>query len=191
MAIYTRTGDFGETSLFGGKRVLKCDDLVDFYGSIDELNSSIGLITSMALVVEVQEFLREIQRDLFTIGSFFTGGTDDLHHIEKRVEEMEVRIDKMDNTLSPIHQFVLPGGTPLASFTHISRSLARRVERRAVFMYKNDSAYGEIHKDQMKKIIMYLNRLSDFLFVLARFVNKEENVMEIAWNGEKRKKDSR
>jgi len=188
MSIYTRTGDLGETSFFGGKRVLKCDDLVDFYGSIDELNSSIGLITSMAPVVEVQEFLREIQRDLFTIGSFFTGGTDDLHHIEKRVEEMEVRIDTMDNTLSPIHQFILPGGTPLASFIHISRSLARRVERRAVFMYKNDSAYREIHKDEMKKIIMYLNRLSDFLFVLARFVNKEENMTEITWEGNKKGK---
>ena len=162
---------------------MKCDDLVDFYGSIDELNSSIGLIISMAPVVEVQEFLLGIQRDLFTIGSFFTGGAVDVQHIGKRVEEMEARIDKMDNSLPPLHQFILPGGTTLASFIHISRSLARRVERRAVFMYKNDSAHAELHKNQMKKIIMYLNRLSDFLFILARFVNRQENVIETVWEG--------
>ncbi|MCJ7826196.1 cob(I)yrinic acid a,c-diamide adenosyltransferase [Patescibacteria group bacterium] len=216
MPIYTRTGDFGETSLFGGKRVWKFDDIVDLYGLIDELNSFIGLIVSIVAVLEVQEFLREIQKDLFTMGSFFAGGNVRLHQIKNRVEEMEARIDKMDDTLPSLHQFILPGGTKLSSLIHIARSVARRVERKAVYVLKHCSDHPEIDtfdsaqtrrsvwlrlssaecptlsgvervdKKQLEKIIQYLNRLSDFLFILARFVNRQENVVEMVWDGMKK-----
>jgi len=206
MAIYTRTGDFGETTLFGGKRVWKSDDIVDLYGLIDELNSFIGLIVSIVTVVEVQEFLREIQKDLFTMGSFFAGENVRLFQIKNRVEEMEARIDKMDDTLPSLHQFILPGGTKLSSLIHIVRSVARRVERKAVYVLKHYSDHPEIdtfdsaqtrssvstlsgvervEKKQMEPIIQYLNRLSDFLFILARFVNKQENITEMVWEGKK------
>lgn len=186
MPIYTRTGDLGETSLFGGKRVFKSDDIVDLYGLIDELNSTLGLVVSMVESVTVKEFLRDIQKDLFTMGSFFAGAKVDFHFITSRVSEMEARIDKMDDTLDPLHTFILPGGTLLASQIHITRSVARRVERKAVFVLKH-YAEPEFNPLQLEKIIQYLNRLSDFLFILARFVNKEEHVVEIGWEGNKRK----
>lgn len=187
MPVYTRTGDFGETSLFGGKRVLKCDDVVDLYGLVDELNSSIGLVISMLSSPLAQEFLREIQKDLFSIGSFLAGGVRlDSHEITKRVSEMEARIDTMDESMKPLHRFILPGGTPLAAFIHTTRSITRKVERKAVYVLKQCS-HPEVDPVQLEKMIQYLNRLSDFLFILARFVNKEENMVEIEWTGNKKK----
>jgi cob(I)alamin adenosyltransferase len=183
MPIYTRTGDFGETSLFGGKRVWKYDDLVGIYGLIDELNSSIGLIISMISVVEVHGFLQKIQKDLFVLGSFFAGATVDFYHIEKRVKEMEARIDQMDEKLSPLHQFILPGGTVLASFIHITRSTARRVERKTVYVLKHSPDRSILDAGKTDIILKYLNRLSDFFFILARFVNKQENAIETVWDG--------
>ena len=185
-SIYTRTGDFGETSLFGGKRVWKSDDIVDLYGLIDELNSFMGLIVNIVTVVEVQEFLREIQKELFIMGSFFAGENVHLHQMKHRVEEMEARIDKMDDTLPSLHQFILPGGTKLASLIHVARSVARRVERKAVYVLKQCPDHPAIEKKQMESIIQYLNRLSDFLFIFARFVNKQENVVEMVWDGMKK-----
>jgi cob(I)alamin adenosyltransferase len=187
MSIYTRTGDLGETSLFGGKRVLKCDDIVNLYGLIDELNSSIGLVISMLSAVSAEEFLRDIQKDLFSIGSFLAGGSQlNVHELMKRVGEMEVRIDTMEKKLKPLHRFILPGGTPLASYIHLSRSVTRRVERKAVYVLK-ECHHPEIDIIQLEKVIQYLNRLSDFLFVLARLVNKEENMVEREWVGQKKK----
>lgn len=185
MSIYTRTGDFGETSLFGGKRVLKCDDVVDLYGLIDELNSCIGLLVSEMTIVEVQTFLEEIQKDLFTIGSFVAGKTTDFSGIGKRVKEIEARIDSMDKSLPPLHAFILPGGSNHASLIHIVRSVSRRVERKAVFIFTVCDQHKNIEKKHMEKIIQYLNRLSDFLFVLARFVNQQEHGAEVVWKSEK------
>lgn len=185
MSIYTRTGDFGETSLFGGKRVWKHDDLVDIYGSIDELNSSIGLIISLISVFEVQEFLQKIQKDLFVLGSFFAGASVDFSHIKKRVKEMEARIDEMDESLSPLHQFILPGGTMLGSFIHMTRSIARKVERKAVYILKHSPERKILDLKETDFILMYVNRLSDFFFILARFINKEENAVETVWDGKK------
>jgi len=187
MSIYTRTGDLGETSLFGGKRVPKYDDIVDLCGLIDELNSAIGLIVSMTTAIFVQDFLREIQRDLFSMSSFFSGSEINLLPLTKRVSEMEAQIDKMDDTLRPLRRFILPGGTPLAAYIHVARSVTRRVERKAVFVFKNDTDHPEIDKKKMEKMVQYLNRLSDVLFVLARFVNNEEKVTEIEWAGSKEK----
>ncbi len=172
MPIYTRTGDDGTTSLFGGKRVLKCEELVDVYGSIDELNSWVGLISTQS------EFpLSHIQSDLLTIGSSLSGSKKNLTMLEGRITDMEQYIDEMDKELPKLTNFILPGGSELASQIHIARSICRRVERQAVALSKKQ------HLDPV--IVKYLNRLSDLLFMLARFINKRGKVKEIIWSGQK------
>jgi len=175
MAIYTRTGDTGSTSLFGGKRVLKCEELVDVYGSMDELNSWIGKIAAEMTSSDVRDFLSAIQSDLFTIGSHLAGWKTSLAKLPVRVKEMEARIDLLDNDLPNLKNFILPGGTPLAATVHLARAVARRVERQAVALGQSQDVDG--------RILTYLNRLSDLLFMLARFVNKEEGVAEVSWSG--------
>lgn len=175
MPIYTRTGDTGSTSLFGGKRVLKCEELVDVYGSIDELNSWVGCISSEMDSDDVQHFLSAIQSDLLTIGSHLAGWKTDLSELPKRVTEMEARIDLLDKSLPPLRNFILPGGTPLSSKIHLARAVCRRVERQTVAFGQKQPVEG--------KILIYLNRLSDLLFMLARFVNKEEGIVETVWSG--------
>lgn len=179
MPIYTRTGDKGTTALFGGKRVLKCNELVDVYGSIDELNSWIGLVSSKLPTIESQEFLSQLQSDLFTIGSSFSGFNADLSYLPLRVLEMEARIDSMEKELPKLTNFILPGGSELGAIVHLARGVCRRVERQTVALHQTQSVDG--------KIIIYLNRLSDFLFMLARFVNKQEGVTEIIWSAIDRK----
>lgn len=175
MAIYTRTGDTGSTSLFGGKRVLKCEELVDVYGSIDELNSWVGLIAAEFSIPDVSQFLQTIQSDLFTVGSTLAGWKGNLSVLEPRIKEMEARIDMMEEDLPPIRNFILPGGAVFGARTHIVRSICRRVERQTVALSQKQSI------DPV--IIKYLNRLSDLFFMLARFINKQENVEEIVWTG--------
>lgn len=175
MSIYTRTGDTGSTSLFGGKRVLKCEELVDVYGSIDELNSWVGRIASEFDSTDVQMFLAAIQVDLFTIGSNLAGWETELSELPNRVKAMEARIDILEKTLPELRNFILPGGTPLAAEVHLARAVCRRVERQTV-------ALGQKQKIDAR-ILTYLNRLSDLLFMLARFVNKEEGVVETVWSG--------
>ncbi len=175
MPIYTRTGDTGSTSLFGGKRVLKCEELVDVYGSIDELNSWIGLIASEMESADVRGFLASIQSDLFTIGSHLAGWSTDVSALPARVKEMEARIDLLEEDLPALRNFILPGGVRLASEIHLARAVCRRVERQTV-------AYNQKNNVD-KEILTYLNRLSDLLFMLARFVNKEEGITEILWSG--------
>lgn len=176
MSIYTRSGDTGSTSLFGGKRVLKCEELVEVYGSIDELNSWVGHVASLFPSPDVKQFLQAIQSDLFTIGSTLAGWKNgDLSGLDGRVKEMEARIDAMDKNLPQIRNFILPGGSELASHAHITRSICRRVERQTVALAQKQ----EIDK----RIIKYLNRLSDLFFMLARFINKQENVEEVTWSG--------
>ena len=175
MPIYTRTGDTGSTSLFGGKRVLKCEELVDVYGSIDELNSWMGRIASNLESADVRQFLSAIQSDLFTIGSHLAGWKTDLSSLPKRVNEMEARIDLLEKMLPQLRNFILPGGTPLASDIHLARAVCRRVERQTVAFSQKEDVDG--------KILIYLNRLSDLLFMLARFINKEEGIVEVVWSG--------
>ncbi len=175
MPIYTKTGDTGETSLFGGKRVLKCEELVDVYGSMDELNSWIGLISSDIQSTDVQGFLAFIQADLLTIGSQLAGWKTDINNLPYRVKEMEARIDVLDDTLPKLHNFILPGGTMLASTIHLARAVCRRVERQAVALNQKQSVDA--------KILVYLNRLSDLLFMLARFINHEAGFVEVTWSG--------
>lgn len=176
MSIYTRTGDSGSTSLFGGKRVLKCEELVDVYGSIDELNSWVGYMAAEFAIADVTQFLAVIQSDLFTIGSTLAGWKGgELAPLETRVKEMEARIDVLEETLPPIKNFILPGGSEKAARAHITRSICRRVERQTVALSQ---------KKVVDPVIMkYLNRLSDLFFQLARFINKQENVEEVVWSG--------
>lgn len=175
MPIYTRAGDTGSTSLFGGKRVLKCEELVEVYGSLDELNSWVGHIASLFPSPDVKQFLQVIQSDLFTIGSTLAGWKGDLSVLEPRIKEMETRIDMMEKDLPPIRNFILPGGALFGARTHIVRSICRRVERQTVALSQKQSIDPVIMK--------YLNRLSDLFFLLARFINKQENVEEIVWSG--------
>lgn len=175
MPIYTRTGDDGTTSLYGGKRVLKCEELVNMYGSIDELNSWMGLITLK--VKHEKLFLQTIQSDLFTIGGTLAGWQGNLTPLKLRIGEMEKYIDRMDGQLPRRTNFILPGGSELAAQIHIARSICRRVERQTVALSK---------KQKINPVIIrYLNRLSDLLFVLARFINSEENREEVVWSGSK------
>src|SRR4030042_2608570 len=159
MSIYTRTGDTGTTALFGGKRVLKCEELVDVYCSIDELNSWVGHIASQLDVVEVKTFLHLIQSDLFTIGSVLAGWNGSLGALDGRIKEMEARIDVMEKDLPTLTNFILPGGTPLGAHTHITRSICRRVERQVVKLATQASGVTKhIQNKDMKIIIKYLNR---------------------------------
>lgn len=175
MAIYTRSGDTGSTSLFGGKRVLKCEELVEVYGSLDELNSWVGHIASLFPSPDVKQFLHAIQSDLFTIGSTLAGWKGDLTGLDDRVKEMEARIDALEEDLPPIRNFLLPGGSELAAHAHITRSICRRVERQTVALSQKQAVD--------ERIVKYLNRLSDLFFMLARFINKQENVEEVVWTG--------
>jgi cob(I)alamin adenosyltransferase len=176
MPIYTRTGDDGTTALFGGKRVLKCEELVDVYGSIDELNSWMGLIDS-GLKTQDLGIFQKIQEDLFTIGSTLAGRKSDLADIGNRVEEMEKQIDEWEKELPELANFILPGGSTDAARVHLARSICRRVERQVIALKQRQ----EINPS----IIKYLNRLSDLLFTLARIINKDANVTEIIWNKRK------
>ena len=179
MPIYTKTGDKGETSLFGGKRVLKCEELVDAYGSIDELNSWVGLVVASTENSEKKEFLHKIQADLFTIGGSMAGWETDLSLLPTRVTEMEVEIDAMESQLPELTNFILPGGTQEAANIHLTRSVCRRVERQVVALSQKQKVD--------EKILTYLNRLSDLFFVLARFINKNTGIEDVTWQGIERK----
>jgi cob(I)alamin adenosyltransferase len=185
MSIYTRTGDTGSTSLFGGKRVLKCHDLVDVYGSLDELNSWIGYISSVINVADVSEFLSTVQSDLFTIGGYLAGWrTVDIGFLTSRATAMEAKIDAFDKELNPLNNFILPGGTELSSRIHIARSICRRVERQIVGLKAKDiPEIKDMPAADFTHIVTYINRFSDLLFTLARFINKQEGVVEVIWSG--------
>lgn len=183
MPIYTKTGDTGTTSLFGGKRVLKCEELVDVYGSMDELNSWVGLIISEIKHAHLRELLTKIQSDLFTIGGNLAGWPADLSALPTRVTEMEVEIDAMETKLTPLTNFILPGGASQAARIHLARSVTRRVERQVVALAQKQKVDPSI--------IKYLNRLSDLFFVTARFINKDNHVEEVIWSGIPRQRKSR
>lgn len=147
---------------------MKCEELVDVYGSVDELNSWVGFINA-----QLKNPLQHIQSDLLTIGSRLAGSKTNTKNLEIRVREMEKQIDGMDAQLPKLTNFILPGGSELAAQIHIARSICRQVERQMVALSKKQ------HLDPV--IIQYLNRLSDLFFVLARFINKQENIKEIIW----------
>ncbi len=181
MKIYTRTGDGGETSLFGGGRVPKDDARVDAYGQVDELNATLGL----ACATEPQQFEREllesIQQDLFSVGGLLA--SPEPHRVSKalekaqvtsqRVEELERAIDRIEGTLPPLEHFILPGGTLKAASFHVARTVCRRAERSVVALHA--------HAPIPDEILRYLNRLSDLLFMLARLANHLASVPDTTW----------
>ena len=171
MKIYTRTGDRGETSLFGGARVPKNDPRIDAYGTIDELNSCLGVL----LAIEPDPQLLAVQRDLFEIGAHLASpGTSRFAGVEtSRIEELERGIDAMEADLAPLKSFILPGGTPAAAQLHVARTVCRRAERLVVALHDDDPA--------TQSSIAYLNRLSDYLFVAARHANHKRGVEDVPW----------
>lgn len=173
--LYTKTGDKGQTSLYGGKRVEKYHVQVIAYGTVDELNSALGVvITHLDKDNPLRTFLTTIQADLFTIGSHLAGGILDLKMIGKRVPEMEKFIDALDKELPPLKNFILPSGTKEAAFSHLGRSICRRAEREVIKLSKEQGGVDP-------RVIMYLNRLSDLLFIFARFCNRKKGIEDTVW----------
>ncbi len=189
MRIYTRTGDLGETGLFGGERVFKDDLRVTAYGEVDELNAALGIAIALQSDSEIDALLLTIQHDLFTLGSDLATPEDgDLQKgrvsIQRVPPEMatrlETEIDRYEATLPPLTRFVLPGGTPLSAHLHFARTVCRRAERACVSLARNEAEAG--HPSLNPNAVRYLNRLSDLLFVLARAANARQGVSDIHWN---------
>jgi cob(I)alamin adenosyltransferase len=179
MKIYTKTGDSGETSLFGGKRVSKADIRVDAYGTIDELNSFLGLLICKIDDVKSLTLLSKIQNNLFVVGGQLATepeATFKLPEInEEDVTELELAIDSMNDYLPALKHFILPGGNEAVSYCNICRTITRRAERIIVCIEDKD--------DQQKLIVKYVNRLSDYYFVLGRYLGHLSGIEEVIWVG--------
>lgn len=178
MKIYTKTGDTGLTSLIGGTRVPKHHLRIESYGTVDELNSYIGMIRDQQISEHQQQVLKEIQDRLFTIGSSLASDPEkskmkipDLHQAD--IEFLEKEIDEMTAQLPELRHFILPGGSASVSFCHIARCVCRRAERICVHL-REESPVDE-------RVIVYLNRLSDYLFVLGRKLCFDQNIEENKW----------
>ena len=179
MKIYTKTGDRGDTRLFDGTKVRKHDDRVEAYGDIDELNSLIGAAASFLKDIALVSMLAEIQKDLFSVGAQLADPRIKDQRRAKfqiprdRITALENAIDNFETELQPLRQFILAGGGNGGAFLHVARTVCRRAERRVVSL----SEKVEVNPN----VIEYLNRLSDFLFVIARVVNHREGKEEILW----------
>ena len=178
MKIYTKTGDKGKTSLLGGTRVSKSHERINTYGTIDELNSFLGLVSDLETEKHRVKFIRNIQSRLFTIGSSLAAETDRAKDFKPDLEEsdiieLEEAIDTMNESLPRMKNFIIPGGHQLISSTHIARTVCRRAERLIINLSEAE--------DIEEIIIRYLNRLSDYLFVLARKQGQELGIEEIPW----------
>lgn len=181
MKIYTKNGDRGKTSLIGGKKVSKHDLQVEAYGSIDELNSFIGLLKDYSKNDEVNQVLFKVQLKLFTIGSILAQENTSTNSVileklnisAKDTNFIESQIDKLEKKLPKLSKFIIPGGHKLVSYCHVSRSICRRAERKITKL--SDSVKLD------SNILPYINRLSDFLFVLSRYFSKELDIKESYW----------
>jgi len=176
--IYTRTGDNGETSLFGGTRVSKADSRVDAYGEVDELNAWLGFARAAGLDADLDEAVLRIERDLFALGARLADpGSKIATRVTKAiitdddVTRLEALIDRLETELKPLTRFILPGGSPAGASFHVARAVCRRAERRMIALQPAPDAV----------LIRYMNRLSDLLFVLARVVNHRAGVHETEW----------
>jgi len=179
--IYTRTGDAGDTGLFGGGRVPKDDPRVEAYGDVDELNAVIGMARAVEVMPRIDEVLVSVQRDLFAIGALLATPDREkmAQHLQKariderRIAELERSIDDADAELEPLRAFILPGGTPKAAALHAARTVCRRAERHVVRLQ---------HTTELPMLaVIYLNRLSDLLFTLARLATKRAGAGEVTW----------
>lgn len=181
MKIYTKTGDAGDTGLFGGGRVKKDDPRVEAYGDVDELNAVIGMARALEQLPRIDEVLVPMQRDLFSIGALLaTPDLDKMHkHLSKaniddrRIRELEQAIDDCDRDLEPLKAFIIPGGSRKGAMLHVARTVCRRAERRVVHLQR------EVEIPEL--VVIYLNRLSDLLFTLARLANVLTGVGEVTW----------
>ena len=181
LKIYTKTGDDGDTGLFGGGRVAKDHPRVTAYGEVDELNAVIGQARSVEMMPRIDEVLAPVQRDLFALGALLA--TPDLEKMKEQLEkarisdariaQLEQAIDDGEAELEPLKAFILPGGTAKAAALHVARTVCRRAER-AVIHLQHDTDVPQI-------VVVYLNRLSDLLFVLARVANKRAGAGEVTW----------
>ena len=180
MKIYTRTGDEGTTGLFGGGRVSKTHVRVEAYGDVDELNAAIGLARAIESMPRVDEVLVPLQRDLFAIGALLaTPDRDKMKRQlekasidERRVAELERAIDDGDRELEPLKAFIVPGGSPKAAALHVARTVCRRAERRVIAL---------ANEEIPPIVVVYLNRMSDLLFTLARVANRRAGAGEVTW----------
>jgi len=176
MPIYTRAGDKGTTALLGGPVVPKDNPRVEAYGAVDELNAVIGIVLAFCERDELKESLMRVQQDLFIVGAELASKGAKVKQISPaRAGELEKEIDAMEAELTPLHHFILPGGSKTASLLHLARAVSRRAERAIVALS---------HKEKVNPdIIVYLNRLGDLLFIHARFVNYRKKVPEVIWKG--------
>ncbi|MHC4403865.1 MAG: cob(I)yrinic acid a,c-diamide adenosyltransferase [Planctomycetota bacterium] len=181
MKIYTRTGDEGQTGLFRGPRVPKDAPRVEGYGAIDELNAALGLARARPLPDEIDRLVERVQHELFEIGAELStptaGRGGEPAFGAERVEAIEADIDRLETELQPLRQFILPGGTEEAAALHFARAVCRRAERRLVTVIRETD--GEISP----VFLPYLNRLSDLLFVLGRWINARAGRPDVPWRG--------
>ena len=194
--IYTKTGDLGQTSLIGGKRVSKADLRLNSYGTMDELNAVLGILVSQILanpklnskkfekLAKCLEILAEVQNSLFDIGSHLACESQKLAEKmpklnSNQITHMESWMDSASLDLTPLKNFILPGGGTAASYSHLGRTVARRAERIVVALGKKTFVDGNI--------IIYINRLSDFLFVVARYLNHLEKIEDVVWSAKQKK----
>jgi len=180
LKIYTKTGDDGTTGLVGGRRIHKTDPRSEAIGTVDELNAAIGLCRAQARQTEVDRVLQTIQSHLFQMGAELASPDEGRHAIRTlkldHAEELERSIDEMSGTLEPLRYFILPGGSALAAQLHMARTICRRAERRTLTLSSVEGVRDVIP--------VYLNRLSDWLFIAARWANHLENVEDIKWISE-------
>jgi len=187
MKIYTATGDRGKTSLFSGERVSKASDRIEAYGDLDELNSTIGALIAHlpADRSDLSDELQRIQADIFKISAWLattanSPAVDSLEPIEeKQIVFLENAIDRLEDLLPDLKHFILPGGHISAAWAHVARSVCRRTERHTVLVL--ESSGEDEPAEQLKRALIYLNRLSDYLFVLARECNRLHGLSDILW----------
>ena len=177
--IYTRTGDKGTTGLADGSRIDKDDHRVETMGDVDELNCIIGLILIENLTEELAKDLTHIQHILFNLGGEIAMPGFDLVKSHD-IDMLEQRLDYYNETLTPLKEFILPGGTKGAAYAHLARSVCRRAERRMVSLNKSADTPHQLAQN-------FLNRLSDFLFVICRYINHSSGINDVLWNNEYRK----
>ena len=179
MKIYTKTGDAGETSLFDNSRVSKADPRVDAYGEVDEVNACLGAVLAAGVSGDIAAALQAIQQDLFAVGARLADPSSRIADrvtkaavTTERIQALESTIDRLETELPPLKRFILPGGSAAGALLHLARTVCRRAERRVVGLGADAVDAG---------VIVYLNRLSDLLFVMARAVNHRAGVVETEW----------
>ena len=176
MKIYTKTGDDGITGIQGGKRISKSNLRIQAYGAVDEINAAIGVVLSKKPGDDLESLLQKIQNDLFVAGADLSHAdlsTNNKRVTSSMVENLEKNIDRIENELEPLTNFILPGGHEIAAFIHVSRTITRRAETKVIALDEKEKV-----NDECKK---YLNRLSDLLFVIARLINKKNGFEDIIW----------